>query len=465
MDTKDSAGFQELLKSQQHFFHSGETRSVEFRIKALHKLKDAIQQHEKGILEALNADLNKTEFDAYTTEIGIIYDEIKYAIKHLHQWAEPVKVPSPIIMWPSKSYIQKEPFGVSLIIAPWNYPFQLLLAPLVGAMGAGNTAILKPSEISANTASVIEQMINNIFPQEYIHVVQGAATETQELLGLPFDYIFFTGSTAIGKIVASAAANNLIPVTLELGGKSPVIVHKDARLKGAAHKIAWGKYLNAGQTCIAPDYVLVHSDVKEAFLTELSSAVQEFYGKDNTSYPSCCRIVNDRNYQRLVGLIDPDKLAYGGKADASRRYISPTILFPVGWDDPIMRDEIFGPILPIILYDNLDGMIQKIIVRPKPLSLYLFSDDPEVQRRVTQEIPYGGGAINNTLLQFSSHFLPFGGTGSSGIGAYHGKASFDTFSHAKSIVKSSSRIDLGLAYPNKQLGLKRFKQLLPNYHP
>lgn len=461
----DSSAFQELFESQRQFFHSGKTRSLDFRVDALQRLKDGVREHEKFILEALKADLNKTEFDAYTTEIGIIYDEIKYALRHVRHWAKPVKVPSPLIMWPSKSYILKEPFGVSLIIAPWNYPFQLLLAPLVGAIGSGNTAILKPSEISMNTALVVEQMINHIFPKEYVHVVQGTATETQVLLEFPFDYIFYTGGTRVGRIIATAAAKNLTPVTLELGGKSPAIVHKDAKLKLAAHKIAWGKYLNAGQTCIAPDYVLVDSSVKEAFLKELFEAVQEFYGKDNESFRSRCKIVNSTHYQRLSGLIDQEKLVYGGLVDKSQLYISPTILYPVDWDSPILQDEIFGPILPVIPYDNLDEIYQKIIARPKPLALYLFSDDETVQEKFTQGISFGGGAINNTLLQFSSHSLPFGGVGSSGIGAYHGKASFDTFSHSKSMVKSSSMIDLGLAYPNKQMGLKRFKQLLPNYRP
>jgi len=457
--------FHDLLKDQQEFFHSGQSRKLDFRINALNQLKDAIHKHEADILEALFADLNKTEFDAYATEIGIIYDEIKYASKNIHKWARPEKVPSPIILWPSSSFVLKEPFGVTLIISPWNYPFQLLLAPLVGAIGAGNTAILKPSEISENTAKVIEEIINNTFPKEYIHVVQGAAEETRELINLPFDYIFFTGSIKVGKIVAEAAARNLVPVTLELGGKSPVIVHKDARLKGAARKIAWGKYLNSGQTCIAPDYVLVHQSIKDAFLEQLFKVIQEFYGEDTSTHPSCCRIVNDRNYQRLVSLIDGKKVAYGGKTISAERYISPTVLYPVDWDDPVMADEIFGPLLPVIVYSEMDEVIQKINARSSPLALYLFSDDPSVQLRVTGEIRYGGGAINNTLLQVSSHFLPFGGIGSSGTGAYHGKTSFDTFSHRKSIVKSSSTIDPGLAYPDKQLGIKRLKQLVPNFRP
>ena len=457
--------YQNLLASQKDFFLSGQTRQLEFRIKALKQLKGAIYEHEDDILKALYADLHKTEFEAYVTEIGITYDEIKFALKNIRKWAKPEKVPSPIILWPSSSFVLKEPFGSSLIISPWNYPFQLLMAPLVGAIGAGNTAILKPSEIAQNTAKVIEEIINSTFPKEYIHVVQGAVPETQELINMPFDYIFFTGSIGVGKIVAEAAAKNLVPVTLELGGKSPAIVHKDARLKGAARKIAWGKYLNSGQTCIAPDYVLVHESIKNAFIEQLFETIQEFYGENTSEHPSCCRIVNERNYQRLVSLIDEKKVAYGGKTNPSQKYISPTVLYPADWGDEAMKDEIFGPVLPVIVYSELDEVIQKINSRPSPLALYLFSEDASVQHRITREIRYGGGAINNTLFQVSSHFLPFGGVGSSGMGQYHGKASFETFSHRKSIVKSSSIIDLGLAYPNKHLSLKRLKQLVPGFRP
>jgi aldehyde dehydrogenase (NAD+) len=461
----ETHGFKELFKSQKQFFNSGETCSVEYRVKTLQTLKQAIQRHEEDILDALYADLNKSTFDAYATEIGIIYDEINFAIQNVRTWAKLQKIHSPILMWPSRSYILKEPFGVTLLIAPWNYPFQLLLAPLVGAIAAGNTAILKPSEISVNTANVIEKLINNTFPAEYIHVVQGAITETQELLELPFDYIFFTGSTAVGKVVASAAAKNLTPTTLELGGKSPTIVHSDAKLKIATKKIAWGKFLNSGQTCIAPDYVLVHKNIRDAFIKELAVVLRRFYNPEEGSLPSCCKIINDRNFQRLEKLIEHQKIVYGGETNIETRQILPTILADVTWDDAVMQEEIFGPILPVMVYDNIDDVISTINSKPKPLALYLFSESNEIINRVQNEISFGGGAINNTLLQISSHFLPFGGVGSSGVGAYHGKASFDTFTHQKSLIQSSSSVDLGLVYPNKQLGIKTLKRLVPSFRP
>jgi len=361
--------------------------------------------------------------------------------------------------------VYKEPFGVSLIIAPWNYPFQLLMAPLVGAIAAGNTAILKPSEISVHTAAAIEKIINTAFPGEYLHVVRGGSAGTQTLLELPVDYIFFTGSVAVGKIVMAAAARNLTPVTLELGGKSPAIVHEDAKLTDAARKIAWGKFLNAGQTCVAPDYVLVHSAAKDAFLEESKKVIRDFYGEDPARHPRYCRIINDRHFQRLIGLIDIDKKVYGGRTNTADRYIEPTVLYPVDWDDPVMQDEIFGPILPIVVYSDLNDAIRKINEKPAPLALYLFSDEPSVQRRITQEIAFGGGAINNTVIQVSSHYLPCGGVGQSGIGQYHGRTSFNTFSHFKSILKSPSRFDPGLVYPNKNLGMKTLRILVPKFFP
>jgi len=461
----DRATLEGLLKSQKEYFRSGRSRDLNFRVESLKKLKDAIKAHEEEVLDALYKDLHKARFDAYTTEVGITYNEIHYAIKHLRRWAEPEKVKTPLFIWPSRSYLQKEPFGVSLIIAPWNYPFQLLMAPLVGAIAAGNTAILKPSRISAHTAAAIEKIINTVFPREYLHVVQGGTVETQTLLELPMDYIFFTGSVAVGKIVMGAAARNLTPVTLELGGKSPAIVHEDANLTDAARKIAWGKFLNAGQTCVAPDYVLVHTAVKDAFLEKFKTVIRDFYGEDPARHPRYCRIINDQHFQRLSGLLDTNKKVYGGRTNPADRYIEPTVLYPVDWDDPVMQDEIFGPILPIVVYSDLNDAIRKINEKPAPLALYLFSDEPIVQTRVTQEIAYGGGAINNTLIQVSSHYLPFGGVGQSGIGRYHGRASFDTFSHFKSIVKSSSRFDLGAAYPNKNLGLKMLRILMPKFFP
>jgi aldehyde dehydrogenase (NAD+) len=446
------AALEKLCKSQKEFFRSGKTRDINFRIESLTKLKDTVETYEQEILDAVYKDLHKDAIDGYATEISGFYDEVKYAIRNVHIWAEIESVETPLYMFPSRSYLQKEPYGVTLIISPWNYPFQLLMMPLVGAIAAGNTAILKPSEISVHTAIVLEKIINNTFPQEYLHVVQGAAEETQALMELPVDYIFFTGSVPVGKIVMAAAARNLTPLTLELGGKSPAIVHEDANLATAAHRISWGKFLNAGQTCIAPDYVLVHKSKKDAFIEELKKVIHEFYGEDASSHKRYCRIINDRHFQRLIGLLDSNKIIFGGRSNPEDRYIEPTILSLVDWDDPIMQDEIFGPILPILDYSDLDGIIHKINERPKPLSLYIFSEDESVQKRITEEIAFGGGAINNTIMHIVSHFLPFGGVGSSGMGKYHGKYSFETFSHSKSILKSSSIADpVGFAEPNKGL--------------
>lgn len=458
----EGISFPNLLKSQKEFFRSGKTRDVNFRVAALTKLKNIIQALEEEVLEAIYEDLHKVSIDGYATEISGVYDEIKYALGNVRSWVKLEKVETPIFLLPSKSFVQKDPYGVALIIAPWNYPFQLLMTPLVGAIAAGNTAILKPSEISANTAAIIEKIINNAFPEEYLHVVQGGAVETQALLDLPVDYIFYTGNSSVGKIVMSAAAKNLIPITLELGGKSPAIVHEDANLTHAARKIAWGKFMNAGQTCIAPDYVLIHIKQKDKFLEELKKAIQDFYGENAAAHPRYCRIINDRHFQRLSALLDAKKIVYGGNARPADRYIEPTILYPVEWDEAVMQDEIFGPILPLLTYSDLDDIIRRINERPKPLSLYLFSDDQSVQKKITEEISYGGGAINNTIFHFVSHFLPFGGVGSSGMGSYHGKASFNTFTHFKSILKSSSIVDpaASTVAPNKKFFLKIFRKLV-----
>jgi aldehyde dehydrogenase (NAD+) len=457
----DRSAFDELFQEQKAFFRSGNTRDIPFRIDALKKLKDVVHEHEKEILAAVYADLHKHEIDAYATEIASVYNEIKLAIRNIRDWAAREKVVTALFMMPSKSYIYKEPYGVSLIISPWNYPFQLLMMPLIGAIAAGNTAILKPSEISSHTAAVMEKIINSAFPGEYIHVVQGAAEETQALLELPVDYIFFTGSVPVGKVVMAAAAKNLTPLTLELGGKSPAIVHESANLQTAARRISWGKFLNAGQTCIAPDYVLVHESVKDAFVDELISAILKFYGEDASTHPRYCRIINDRHFQRLSSLIDGGKIVYGGKTSAADRYIEPILLCPVDWNHPIMQDEIFGPILPIIPYRDIDEIIRQINDRPKPLSLYMFVNDKIIRRKIIRETSFGGGAVNNTIMHIVSHYLPFGGVGHSGLGHYHGKYSFDTFSHAKSILRSYNAADMvDIAAPHKGALMKFILKLM-----
>lgn len=453
--------FEKLLQQQKQFFRSGKTKDISFRIETLIKLKKVVSDHEKEILDAVYADLHKDEIDAYATELSSVYNEIKIAVSEVRDWAARVKMKTPVFMYPAKSYIYKEPYGVTLIIAPWNYPFQLLIMPLVGAIAAGNTAILKPSEISSHTAAVLEKMINTAFPAEYIHVVQGAAEETQTLLELPFDYIFFTGSVGVGKVVMAAAAKNLTPLTLELGGKSPALVHESAHLETAANRIAWGKFLNAGQTCIAPDYVLVHESIQRGFIDELIKVVRKFYGEEASKHPRYCRIINDRHFQRLTALIDPQKVIYGGKTDVTERYIAPTLLYPVDWDDPVMQDEIFGPILPIISYSDLDDAISKINNRPKPLALYMFLNDKVARKKIIRETSFGGGAVNNALMHIVTHFLPFGGVGSSGMGRYHGRYSFETFSHTKSILRSYNTIDIvDVTAPHKGKMMKYIMRLM-----
>jgi len=443
--------FSALLKKQKDFFLTGKTKDLSFRIDALKKLKEAITAHEKEILAAVYADLHKVEIDAYATEISGVYNEIRVAIGNVRDWAARQKVTTPVFMMPAKSYIYKEPYGAVLIIAPWNYPFQLLMTPLVGAIAAGNTAILKPSELSSHTAEIAEKIINTAFPEEYIHTVQGGVEETQSLLALPVDYIFFTGSVPVGKAVMAAAAKNLTPLTLELGGKSPAIVHESADIKTAASRISWGKFLNAGQTCIAPDYILVHQTVRDAFIDELIKSILKFYGEDASVAERYCRIINDRHFHRLTALIEEKKIVYGGRYSATDRYIEPTLLYPVDWNDKVMQDEIFGPILPIIAYSDLDDMIRKINERPKPLALYLFVNDKVIRRKIIRETSFGGGAVNNTIMHFVSHYLPFGGVGPSGMGRYHGQYSFDAFSHTKSVLRSYNLLDIAeVAGPHRK---------------
>lgn len=441
---------EDLVQKQRDFFLSGQTRPIDFRLDALRKLRDALKVHEKDILAAVYADLRKAEVDAYATELAGVYNEIKVAIANVRDWAAREKVTTPIFMMPAKSYIYKEPYGVCLIIAPWNYPVQLAMLPLVGAIAAGNTAIVKPSELASHSAAIIDKVLGETFPEEYIRVVQGGVEETHALLAQQLDYIFFTGSVPVGKVVMEAAAKNLTPLTLELGGKSPAIVHESADLPTAASRIAWGKFMNAGQTCIAPDYVVVHEAVSDAFLNELVSAIRKFYGDDASTHPRYCRIINDRHFTRLEALIDPDKLAYGGKTNAAQKYIEPTLLYPVDWNHPAMADEIFGPILPIITYSRLDEVISRINKRPKPLALYLFAGNKDIRRKIIGEISFGGGTVNNTIMHIVSHYLPFGGVGQSGMGRYHGKYSFDTFSHTKSILRSYNLADpVDAATPDK----------------
>jgi aldehyde dehydrogenase (NAD+) len=420
---------------------------VSLRKKRLIELKKTIVNYESRINQALKDDLGKSAFETYATEIGFMLEEINYTLKNIDSWASVKKVKTPLTLFPGKSYIYPEPYGVVLIISPWNYPFQLCLSPFLGAFAAGNKVVLKPSEFAPQTAAVIKKIINEVFSDEEVSVVEGGLEETQCLLKQKFDYIFFTGSTAVGKIIMKAASEYLTPVTLELGGKSPCLIEESANLDVAAKRIAWGKFLNAGQTCVAPDYVVVPEHLQETFIEKLKHHLNLFYTEDiksSTDYP---RIVNNKHFDRLKDLLVKDKIALGGELDRDENFISPTVMKNVDWTDKIMEDEIFGPILPVIPYTNLDQAVQSILKYPKPLAFYLFSESVTKQKELISKIPFGGGCINDTVVHLANPNLPFGGVGTSGIGSYHGQKSFDTFTHYKSLFKQGSLVDIPLRYP------------------
>ncbi|ADE70395.1 aldehyde dehydrogenase [Priestia megaterium] len=431
--------YQELTKKQLSFFNSGKTKDVAFRIETLKKLRELVVRHEDDILKAVKADLNKPEIEAKRAEVGLVLSEIDFAVKNLAEWAAPKEVETPSTHAGAKSYIYQDPYGLALVIAPWNYPFQLAVSPVVGAIAAGNCVVLKPSELTPHTSSLLAKMFNENFPEEYLTVVEGEVETSTALLKENFDYIFFTGSTMVGKIVAEAAAKHLTPVTLELGGKSPTIVHEDANIEEAAKRIARGKFANAGQTCVAPDYILVQRNVKDELLANLKQVVTNTYGEDVSQNLDFPHVVSEKHFDRLNSFLTNGDIVFGGKTDRSRLFIEPTVLDNISWEDNVMQDEIFGPILPVIVYDEISEVIEAIVKRPKPLALYLFSEDEAVQDRILNSVSFGGGSINDTINHMTSHYLPFGGVGDSGMGAYHGKASFDTFSHAKSILKRSNK--------------------------
>ncbi|HEA6729523.1 TPA: aldehyde dehydrogenase [Staphylococcus aureus] len=446
------------------FFNTQQTKDISFRKDQLKKLSKAIKSYESDILEALYTDLGKNKVEAYATEIGITLKSIKNARKELKNWTKTKNVDTPLYLFPTKSYIKKEPYGTVLIIAPFNYPFQLVFEPLIGAIAAGNTAIIKPSELTPNVARVIKRLINETFDANYIEVIEGGTEETQTLIHLPFDYVFFTGSENVGKIVYQAASENLVPVTLEMGGKSPVIVDETANIKVASERICFGKFTNAGQTCVAPDYILVHESVKDDLITALSKTLREFYGQNIQQSPDYGRIVNLKHYHRLTSLLNSAQMniVFGGHSDEDERYIEPTLLDHVTSDSAIMQEEIFGPILPILTYQSLDEAIAFIHQRPKPLSLYLFSEDENATQRVINELSFGGGAINDTLMHLANPKLPFGGVGASGMGRYHGKYSFDTFTHVKSYIFKSTRLESGVHLPPYKGKFKYIKAFFKN---
>ncbi|MCG9879368.1 MAG: aldehyde dehydrogenase [Bacteroidia bacterium] len=433
------------LNAIKSYFNTQKTKDVSFRILQLQKLKRAIINNEKKIIEALYQDLHKSHEEAYLTEIGLVLKEIDYHIKNLPKWAALQHVSTPIYMWPSRSKIKAEPLGVALIISPWNYPFQLTISPLIGAISAGCCAVLKPSPDSAHTAKVLEDIIQETFAPEYIKLVRGGIEVNQLLLQQRFDIIFFTGSTRVGKIVQKAAAENLTPVVLELGGKSPCIVDKSANLALAAKRIVWGKTLNAGQTCIAPDYVYVHQDVKAQLLDEIKKCVQTMFGSDQKKNNFYGRIIHPSAFNRLKGLMQNGKIVHGGATDESEKYIELTVIDSVQKTDPIMQEEIFGPLLPTLSFANIDEVITHLNNSEKPLALYYFGDDKNANEFI-QKTSSGGVCINDTIMHVSNHNLPFGGVGYSGQGAYHGKRSFDVFSHHKAIVYTPTWIDLPFKY-------------------
>jgi len=449
----------ELVSKQRQYFCQGHTKDLSFRIKALTMLHQMIKTHESELLHTLHQDLNKSEFESYLSEIAILLEEIRFTLKHIKKWARQRKVRSSLAQFGSKSYIYPEPYGVVLIISPWNYPFQLAIAPLIGAIAAGNCALIKPSELTPMTSSLIAKLIEAYFPKEYISVVQGGADTSQALLKEKFDYIFFTGSVQVGKDIMEAAAKKLTPVTLELGGKSPCIVHRDAIIKHATKRIAWGKFINAGQTCVAPDYVYVHKDIKDEFIEMLGTAIKEMVG-DVLSSGNFTRIVNDKPFNRLRSYLDDGNIVFGGNYNRNSLIIEPTILDNPSWDNLVMKDEIFGPILPVLEYDNKVELIESVNKRPKPLAFYIFSEDKNFIKSTLNQVSFGGGCINDVIYHLSSPYLPFGGVGESGIGAYHGKGSFDLFSHEKSILKQTTLFDLPFRYPNNKNALKILKTLI-----
>ncbi|MDD2673039.1 MAG: aldehyde dehydrogenase [Syntrophales bacterium] len=447
------------FQAQRAWFRSGMTRNIEFRIESLRILKNAISDSEPEILEALRQDMGKPAVEAWLSEIFMTIREIETAVRDLPRWIRPKTVPTPLAHFPAKSRILPEPYGVALILAPWNYPLRLLAGPLIGALAAGNCVAMKPSEIAPCTSSLIARIIRENFDQRHAAVVEGGPETSRALLELPFDYIFYTGGTRIGRLVMEAAAKNLAPVTLELGGKSPCIVDRSTDIEKAARRIAWGKFFNAGQTCVAPDYVCVSREIEDDLVGALSRAVSEFYGEDPVKSPDYARIVNERHFDRIMGIIRGD-IAAGGAGIRAEKYIAPTIIRNVSWKDGIMEEEIFGPVLPVIAYGDIDELIGEIVRRPKPLALYLFTDDGKLRDRIVRDIPAGGVCINDTLRHLSNPHLPFGGVGESGMGSYHGKKSFAAFSHFKSIMERGMTPDLPLAYPPYKTSLPALKRIM-----
>ena len=448
----------EIVESEKHFFRTGVTRGVDFRIDMLKKFRKAIIENDELISAALKADLNKQPFESYMCETGLLLEEINFHIKRLKKWSKTRRVKSGIGQLPGKSYVCPEPYGVVLIMAPWNYPVQLCLMPLVGAISAGNCAVVKPSAYAPESSRVISKLIESAFPTGFVTAVEGGRDANKALLDEPFDYIFFTGSVAVGKTVMEAAAKRLTPVTLELGGKSPIIVDETANLPLAARRIAFGKVLNAGQTCVAPDYLMIEKSVEAPFIEEYKKALASFFPEGDMS--GMVRIINDKHFERVCNILDNSgSIAIGGARDAETRFIEPAVLTGVPIDSPAMQQEIFGPVLPVLPYEKLDDCIDFIRSRPKPLALYIFSENKMNQEKVLNSCSFGGGCINDTVIHLASSHMSFGGVGESGMGSYHGKKSFDTFTHYRSVLKQG-KLDVKLRYFPYKSGKEKITRMI-----
>lgn len=437
---------EKIVTMQRAYYERQKTKSLNYRMNALNRLEQAILKWEKRIEEALKRDLNKSVFEAYMTEVGMTLAELRYTKKNLKQWMMDKRVKTPLAQFPAKSYVKSEPYGVVLIMSPWNYPFMLCMEPLIGALAAGNCCVLKPSNYSPNVSKVIKAMIEEVFPQKYVAVVEGGRKENQNLLEQKFDYIFFTGGIKVGKLVMTKAAEHLTPVTLELGGKSPCIVEKTANLKLAAKRLVFGKFLNAGQTCVAPDYLLVQKEVKKEFLQYVLYWIKKMYGNDGEYGQDYPKIINEKHFERICHLIEGEEVLVGGKANPDTLQIAPTVLNHVKWSAPVMQEEIFGPVLPVLEFTKIEEAEQFVKERPKPLALYLFTQDKSVEKRITEGLSYGGGCVNDTIIHLATSYMGFGGVGESGMGNYHGKESFETFSHRKSMIKKYNWFDNPVRY-------------------
>jgi aldehyde dehydrogenase (NAD+) len=452
--------FADLVYRQRAFFQTGATRPIEFRRAQLEKLSTALVRHEATLLAALHADLRKSPGQAYTSEIGLLQAEIRCALKRLANWTTPSRRRTPWFVAPSRGWVQPEPFGIALILGPWNYPVQLLLTPLVSAVAAGNCVMLKPSELAPRTAEAITALVRESFAEEFIFVANGGAEVAEALLRERFDKIFFTGSTRVGRVVMAAAARHLTPVTLELGGKCPAIVCADASIEQAARRIAWGKFMNAGQTCVAPDFVLVQRGVCEAFVTALKKSLREFYGEDASKSADYGRIMNARHFTRLGNYLRDGNILHGGEHDEKDLFLAPTILANVSPDAAVMQEEIFGPILPVLEFDDLDAALARLRARPTPLAFYLFTSNRATEARVLAETRSGGVCVNDVVSHMIGAGLPFGGLGESGMGAYHGRAGFDAFSHQRAVLRRATWLDTPFRYPPERLSVRSLKRAM-----